>query len=163
MWAIVKSAKLDCCRKLEIMFPTLSKDALDQIVTFLYNGQIVCNDQNDGTKALKNLTTLLGFPESMNFSQAIKDESCNEDIQMFDVPKKEPNYLNYSIGVHIDQGIFMFSPYSSNLNTFLTNFQFPKSQIPWVSNCLKYYFLDKITFGSIKKNGLGFVICKTIR
>ena len=108
MWAIVKSAKLDCCRKLEIMFPTLSKDALDQIVTFLYNGQIVCNDQNDGTKALKNLTTLLGFPENMNFSQAIKDESCNEDIQMFDVPKKEPNYLNDSIGVHIDQGIFIF-------------------------------------------------------
>ena len=123
MWAIVKSAKLDCCRKLEIMFPTLSKDALDQIVTFLYNGQIVCNDQNDGTKALKNLTTLLGFPESMNFSQTIKDESCNEDIQMFDVPKREPNYLNGSIGVHIDQGIFVFYPYSSNFNTFLTNFQ----------------------------------------
>ena len=110
MWAIVKSAKLECCRKLEIMFPTLSKDALDQIVTFLYNGQIVCNAQNDGTKALKNLTTLLGFPENMNFSQAVKDESSNEDIQMFDVPKREPNYLNDSIDVHIDQGIFMFCP-----------------------------------------------------
>ena len=139
MWAIVKSAKLDCCRKLEIMFPTLSKDALDQIVTFLYNGQIVCNDQNDGIQALKNLTTLLGFPENMNFSQAIKDESCNEDIQMFDVPKKEPNYLNDSIGVHIDQGkvLFMFCSYSSYFNRFLTNFEFPKYQIPWVSDCLK--------------------------
>ena len=125
MWEIVKSAKLDCCRKLEIMFPTLSKDALDQIVTFLYNGRIVCNDQNDGTEALKNLTKLLGFPESMNFSQAIKDESSNEDIQMFDVPKREPNSLNDSIGVHIDQGIFIFCPYSSNFNTFF--FKFPKS------------------------------------
>ena len=160
MWTIVKSAKLDCCRKLEIMFPTLSKDALDQIVTFLYNGQIVCNDQNDGTKALKNLTTLLGFPENMNFSQAVKDESCNEDIQMFDVPKREPNYLNDSIGVHIDQGIFMLCPYSSYLNTFLTNFEFPKSQIPWVSDCLTYF--DKATFGSIRKWDLGFVICETI-
>ena len=151
MLAIVKSAKFDCCRKLEIMFPTLSKDALDQIVTFLYNGQILCNNQNDGTRALKNLTTLLGFPESMNFSQSIKDESYNEDIQMFDVPKREPNYLNDSIGVHIDQGIFMFCSYSSNFHTLLTNFELPKSQIPWVSDCLKYYFFDKTTFVSIKE------------
>ena len=98
----------------------------------------------------------------MNFSQAIKDESYNEDIQMFDVPKREPNYLSDSIGLHIDQGIFMFCPYSSYFNTFLTNFEVPKSQIPWVSDCLTYFF-NKVIFGSLRKWGLGFVICEIIR
>ena len=63
MCSIADSAKPNCCCKLDIIFPFLSKEALEPIITFLYSGKIFCEEQNDASSILKNLTKVLGFPE----------------------------------------------------------------------------------------------------
>ena len=78
MCAIASSVKTDCCRKLEIVFPSMSKEALEKIVTFLYSGKIICDKKSDASQTLSNLTKLLGYPDVMDFSQSIKDD---EDLE----------------------------------------------------------------------------------
>ena len=78
MCAIANSIRTNCCRKLEIVFPSMSKEALEKIVTFLYSGKIICDKKSDASQTLSNLTKLLGYPDVMDFSQSIKDD---EDLE----------------------------------------------------------------------------------
>ena len=57
-----------CCSKIEIFFPSLTKDEIELLVKFLYNGEIICNDKIVACKVLSNLTDILGFPSSMNIN-----------------------------------------------------------------------------------------------
>jgi len=99
---IVKSTKMDCYGKLEIILPSISGNDLENIVTFLYSGRILCTDPMATSKILSNLTDLLGFPESMELSGAVKDEIQTENQDMTYEPAYELNnyespadYLEY--------------------------------------------------------------------
>ena len=65
------------------MIPSLSKYDLEYVVEFLYSGQISCSDQDTVSQVLSNLSKLLGFPESMDFSSV-----PNED-------QRKMNHTNY--------------------------------------------------------------------
>ena len=52
---------MDCCGKLEIILPSISGNDLENIVTFLYSGRILCTDPMATSKILSNLTDLLGM------------------------------------------------------------------------------------------------------
>ena len=73
---------MDCCGKLEIILPSISGNDLENIVTFLYSGRILCTDPTATSRILSNLTDLLGFPESMELSGAVKDEIQTENQDM---------------------------------------------------------------------------------
>ena len=51
---------------LEIMCPSLSKEDLEVVVKFLYNGEISCPDRIIANQVFNNLQELFGFP-SRNF------------------------------------------------------------------------------------------------
>ena len=66
MREVVKS--VDCsCGKIEIVFPSLSKEEIYLMVQFLYTGKISNLSENRIvlTEVLDNLTKLLGFPNCM--------------------------------------------------------------------------------------------------
>ena len=52
--------------KIEIMCPSLSKEDLEVVVKFLYNGEISCPDRIIANQVFNNLQELFGFP-SRNF------------------------------------------------------------------------------------------------
>ena len=56
----------DCCCKIEIIFSSLSKNELELVVQFLYNGQISCSDKTTSIQVISNLKEILGFPELLN-------------------------------------------------------------------------------------------------
>jgi len=63
MREIVNSVtQLHCCGKLEIFCPSLLNEEIEHIVQFLYNGEIVCADQNIANQTFDNLTKVFGFP-----------------------------------------------------------------------------------------------------
>jgi hypothetical protein len=51
-----------CCQKLEIFCPC-SKDELEDMIGFLYEGKIQCDADTDFIETLENLTKIFGFPE----------------------------------------------------------------------------------------------------
>ena len=79
---VVKSAKMECCSKLEIIFP-LSHEELEIIVKFLYDGQILCDENYSMSDIQQTLTKLLGFPENMKLDKEILPET------KFEVKKNE--------------------------------------------------------------------------
>ena len=66
MREVVKSVDCNCC-KVEIFFPSLSKQEIDFMVQFLYTGKISNLSANRTviSKVLDNLTKLLGFPNCL--------------------------------------------------------------------------------------------------
>ena len=73
MREVVKS--VDCsCGKIEIVFPSLSKEEIYLMVQFLYTGKISNLSENRIvlTEVLDNLTKLLGFPNCMQSPKGIK-------------------------------------------------------------------------------------------
>ena len=95
---------MDCYGKLEIILPSISGNDLENIVTFLYSGRILCTDPTATSRILSNLTDLLGFPESMELSGAVKDEIQTENQDMTYEAANELNhyespadYLEYRI------------------------------------------------------------------
>ena len=68
MQKMVKTANLECCNcKVEIFCPSLVKEDLEIIVSFLYSGKISCSDQTVCSEVISNLTQLFGFP-SIDFN-----------------------------------------------------------------------------------------------
>merc|ERR1712050_586994 len=65
---ILDSAEHNCCEKLSISCDSLSSEVLDHLVKFFYCGEIVCSDKVKIDQIVTNLTTVFGFPKSMNFS-----------------------------------------------------------------------------------------------
>jgi len=93
MRSVISNVRQDCCcnQKLEFVFDALEKDDLEDIVQFLYSGQILFTDQAHAAKVLANLTKYLGFPEMVNPEGDIKQEGIkvDEDIDLtFDYARK---------------------------------------------------------------------------
>ena len=65
MREILKSAKDHCCITLEIICPC-SKEELEKLVYFLYNGEIHCEDIFDSYIVQEDLTKIFGYPEFLN-------------------------------------------------------------------------------------------------
>ncbi len=64
MRKVVKSLDCCCC-KIEIFVPSVSKDQIELMVQFLYNGQF----SDLGAEVFTNLVDLLGFPKSMQITK----------------------------------------------------------------------------------------------
>ena len=86
MRSVISNVRQDCCcnQKLEFVFDALEKDDLEDIVQFLYSGQILFTDQAHAAKVLGNLTKYLGFPEMVNPEGDIKQEGIkvDEDVDL---------------------------------------------------------------------------------
>ena len=85
-----------CCCKIEIFFPSLAREELAIMTSFLCNGEITYSDQSVVTKVYSNLTKLFGFPKSMTFKKTsglVKEKVTNEnyDYECEDT-KKEADY-----------------------------------------------------------------------
>ena len=62
MCSMLKSANFDnCCSKASVICP-LQNEELRMIVQFLYNGELVCRNEEEATQMSKNLSELFGFP-----------------------------------------------------------------------------------------------------
>ena len=76
--------------KLEFVFDSCEKSDLEDIVQFLYSGQILFSDQAHAAKVLSNLTQYLGFPDFVEQDGGIKQEGImvDEDLDLtFDYGK----------------------------------------------------------------------------
>ena len=95
MREVIKSSDCCCC-KIEIFFPSLAREELEIMTSFLRNGEITYSDQSVVTKVYSNLTKLFGFPKSMTFKKTsglVKEKVTNEnyDYECEDT-MNEPNY-----------------------------------------------------------------------
>ena len=63
MRELLKSGK--CCDTIDIICPC-SKKELGQLIDFLVNGKIQCEDENDSSNVFENLTKILGFPTDLD-------------------------------------------------------------------------------------------------
>ena len=79
---ILKSAKMDFCQDLEIIFPSLTKEELGTIIKFLYHGQIVCDAKISTSEIIHILTNIFGFPSSMDFSAESSTSAMNYDTEV---------------------------------------------------------------------------------
>ena len=60
--SVLSNANGNCCQELKIFCPC-SKDELEDMIGFLYEGKIQCDADTDFIKILENLTNIFGFPE----------------------------------------------------------------------------------------------------
>ena len=58
-----------CCKKIEMIFPSVTIEELDLMVEFLYNGQFSCNDQYLAARVISNLQEFLGFSKFIDISE----------------------------------------------------------------------------------------------
>ena len=70
MREILNSAKDHCCSTLEIICPC-TKEELEKLVYFLYNGEIYCEDVFDSYNIQEDLTKIFGYPEFLNLDGEI--------------------------------------------------------------------------------------------
>ena len=105
MREVIKSSDCCCC-KIEIFFPSLAREELEIMTSFLCNGEITYSDQSVVTKVFSNLTKLFGFPKSMTFKKTsglVKEKVTNEnyDYECEDT-ENEPDY-NPDIEARFDE------------------------------------------------------------
>jgi len=97
MRSVISNVRQDfCCRKLEFVFDSLERDDLEDVVQFLYSGEILFTDQAHAAKVLSNLTKYFGFPEMVNPEGDIKQEGIkvDEDLDLtFDYAKQVADKL----------------------------------------------------------------------
>ena len=63
MRSMIKSANFGyCCSKASVLCP-MSKEELELIVQFLYDGKLFCKNQEEAAQVSENLAKLFGFPQ----------------------------------------------------------------------------------------------------
>ena len=72
MREILNSAKDHCCSILEIICQC-TKEELEKLVYFLYNGEIHCEDIFDYNKMQENLSNIFGYPQLLNIEKDRSD------------------------------------------------------------------------------------------
>ena len=72
---ILSSANERCCGTIEVFCPC-SKDELNHLVNFLYDGEIHCEEEFDSLKILENLNKIFGF--SKNLAMKVPIDSISE-------------------------------------------------------------------------------------
>ena len=89
---IFSDANQVCCKTIEIFCPC-SKDEMESIVKFLYNGTISYHEYNDVNQYIYNITKMFGFPD-----KSFSVEYCsmpNEKTKLsFKVPNKQKNKVS---------------------------------------------------------------------
>ena len=92
MREILKSAKDQCCGRIEIICPC-TKEELAKIVQFLYFGEIQCEDVFESFHVQEDLNKIFGFPESLNLDDQIAslldDPSLSSIIDLTDLELNE--------------------------------------------------------------------------
>lgn len=87
---ILRSAKEDCCSTVEIICPC-SKEILEHLVNFLYDGEIHCSDESESEKILQNLCDIFGFPKNLEKRckrvRNTNDSDINQDFKIKDYNK----------------------------------------------------------------------------
>ena len=66
MRSILKSGHDHCCENLEILCP-LKKEDLENIVKFLYEGNIISSEKSTCKSTSENLIQVFGFPGNISF------------------------------------------------------------------------------------------------
>ena len=70
--------------KIEVICHSLSKEELEVIVDFLYNGRIVCTSKTAVYQAAKNLRNLFGFPlKQYEISETKEETGCTVKSVIF--------------------------------------------------------------------------------
>jgi len=64
---ILFSAKEQCCGIIEIICPC-SKEILNHLVNFLYDGEIQCSDESESLEIIDNLCNIFGFPKNLGMN-----------------------------------------------------------------------------------------------
>jgi len=67
---ILSSASERCCQTMEVFCPC-SKDELNHLVNFLYDGEIHCEEEFDSLKILENLNKIFGFSKNLTMKMPI--------------------------------------------------------------------------------------------
>ena len=62
---ILLSTKEHCCGTIEVICPC-SKEELNHLVNFLYDGEIHCENESDSLKVIENLQKIFGFPRNLD-------------------------------------------------------------------------------------------------
>ena len=76
---ILSSANERCCGTIEVFCPC-SKDELNHLVNFLYDGEIHCEEEFDSLKILENLNKIFGF--SKNLTMKMPNSPNSEVLPM---------------------------------------------------------------------------------
>ena len=72
---ILSSSNERCCLTIEVYCPC-SKDELNHLVNFLYDGEIHCaQEEFDSLKILENLSKIFGFDENLCFQNYCEEPS----------------------------------------------------------------------------------------
>jgi len=86
--AIMDSAKHNCCEPLDIFIPHVSKEDFIPIIKFLYSGQIPCQDTQQSSQILSNLTQIFGFPSRMKLNiPKVKCKFCGDKFHLQEAGK----------------------------------------------------------------------------
>ena len=64
---ILLSTKEHCCGTIEVICPC-SKEELNHLVNFLYDGEIHCKKESDSLKVIENLQKIFGFLDNIDLS-----------------------------------------------------------------------------------------------
>ena len=64
MRTILETTQVNCCSPVEILCPC-QKNELDQLVNFLYSGEIRSTEESESLKTIENLIKIFGFPENL--------------------------------------------------------------------------------------------------
>ena len=64
MRTILTTTQVNCCSPVEILCPC-QKNELDQLVNFLYSGEIRSTEESESLKTIENLIKIFGFPENL--------------------------------------------------------------------------------------------------
>ena len=64
MRTILETTQVNCCSPVEILCPCQKHD-LDQLVNFLYSGEIRSTEESESSKIIENLIKIFGFPENL--------------------------------------------------------------------------------------------------
>ena len=77
MRQILTSVNGQCCSMIEILCPCQKRD-LQNLVHFLYDGEIHCDNETETNKIFYNLSQIFGFPEDMNLR--CKEKLLDENL-----------------------------------------------------------------------------------
>ena len=100
---MLKSAKGQCCSEIEIFCPC-EKEDLQHLVRFLYDGEIICDNETDTHKIFDNLSQIFGFPENMHLrcKEIILDENSDDSSLCEDIETiTDETFENVTIQIHV--------------------------------------------------------------
>ena len=81
---ILSSANERCCGTIEVFCPC-SKDELNHLVNFLYDGEIHCEEEFDSLNILENLNKIFGFSKNLAMKMVMPIDPISEVFLKFKI------------------------------------------------------------------------------